>query len=119
MILRKTLYELWKDRKSSISYFYVFGCWCLILNNGKNNFKKFDVKSDEGIFLQYSTSSKTYRVLNKRTLVVQESIHIVFDESNDKPSRKEDMLNDDAENLNKKIDDLTLKDDSPQNDEED
>ena len=29
------------------------------------------------------------------------------------------MLDDDTENLNKKMDDLTLKDNSPQNDEED
>ncbi|XP_073152674.1 uncharacterized protein [Henckelia pumila] len=36
--------------------------------------------SDEGIFLGYSSISKAYRVFNKRTLNVEESIHVIFDE---------------------------------------
>ena len=93
-ILKKTPYELWKGRKPSIRYFHVFGCRCFILNNGKDNLSKFDAKSDEGVFLGYSTSSKAYRVFNRRTLVVEESIHVVFDESDKKSSRKEDVLYD-------------------------
>ena len=81
-ILKKTPYELWKGRKPNINYFHVFGCKCFVLNNGKDRLGKFDAKSDEGIFLGYSTSSKAYRVFNKRTLVVEESIHVIFDESN-------------------------------------
>ena len=80
-ILKKTPYELWNERKPNIKYFHAFGCKCFIHNNGKNNLGKFDAKSDEGIFLGYSTTSKAYRVFNKKTLVVEESIHIVFDES--------------------------------------
>ena len=38
---------------------------------------------DEGIFLGYSTSSKSYRLFNKCILVVEESTHIIFDEAND------------------------------------
>ena len=30
----------------------------------------------------YSTASKAYRVFNKKTLVVKESLHVIFDESN-------------------------------------
>ena len=56
----------------------------LILNNKKDNLKKIDVKSDKGIFLGYSTSNKACRVFNKRTLIIEESIHVVFDEINDK-----------------------------------
>ena len=41
--------------------------------NDKDNLGKFDAKSDEGIFLGYSTNSKAYRVFNKRTMVVDES----------------------------------------------
>ena len=41
---------------------------------------KFDAKSDEGIFLGYSTQSKSYKVLNKRTNRVEESMHVIFDE---------------------------------------
>ena len=80
-ILIKILYELWKDRKPNLDYFHAFSCRCFIHNNGKDNLKKFDPKSDEGIFLGYSTSSKVYGVFNKRTLVVEENIHVVFDES--------------------------------------
>ena len=68
-ILKKSPYELWKKKKPNISYFKVFGCKFFILNT-KDNFGKFDAKSDVGIFLGYSTSSKAFRVFNKRTMVV-------------------------------------------------
>ncbi|KAH9705964.1 hypothetical protein KPL70_012065 [Citrus sinensis] len=90
--LNKTSYELWKDRKPNIGYFKVFGCKCFVLNT-KDNLGKFDPKSDVGIFLGYSNSSKTYRVYNKRTLVVEESMHVIFDESN--PSSTERVVVDD------------------------
>ena len=80
-ILKKTPYELWKGKKPNISYFKVFGCKCFILNQ-KDDLGKFDSKSDVGIFLGYSTSSKAFRVYNRRTLVVEESMHVIFDESN-------------------------------------
>jgi hypothetical protein len=50
--------------------------------NDRDNLGKFDAKSDEGIFLGYSLNSKAYRVFNKRTMVVDESMHVVFDETN-------------------------------------
>nr|GFC51558.1 retrovirus-related Pol polyprotein from transposon TNT 1-94 [Tanacetum cinerariifolium] len=37
-------------------------------------------KGDECIFMGYSTQSKAYRVFNKRTRVIMESIHVNFDE---------------------------------------
>nr|GFB22678.1 Gag-Pol polyprotein [Tanacetum cinerariifolium] len=37
-------------------------------------------KGDECIFVRYSTQSKAYRVFNKRTRVIMESIHVNFDE---------------------------------------
>jgi hypothetical protein len=79
--LNKTPYELWNNRKPNIGYFKVFGCKCFVLND-RDNLGKFDAKSDEGIFLGYSTNSKAYRVFNKRTMVVDESMHVVFDETN-------------------------------------
>ncbi|KAH9725263.1 Integrase catalytic domain-containing protein [Citrus sinensis] len=90
--LNKTPYELWKDRKPNIGYFKVFGCKCFVLNT-KDNLGKFDSKSDVDIFLGYSNSSKAYRVYNKRTLVVEESMHVTFDESN--PSSMEKVVVDD------------------------
>jgi hypothetical protein len=50
--------------------------------NDRDNLGKFDAKSDESIFLGYSTNSKAYRVFNKRTMVVDESMHVVFYETN-------------------------------------
>ena len=92
--LNKTPYELWKDRKPNIGYFKVFGCKCFILNK-KDNLGKFDPKSDVGIFLGYSNSSKAYRVYNKRILVIEESMHVTFDESN-LSSAKKVFVNDDT-----------------------
>ena len=76
----KTSYELIKGRKPNISHLRTFGCKCFIHNNGKDNLGKFDPRSDEGIFVGYSSNSKAYRVYNKRTKKFEESIHVVFDE---------------------------------------
>ncbi|KAL8469749.1 hypothetical protein ACS0TY_032553 [Phlomoides rotata] len=54
----KTPYELWNNRKPSISYFRSFGCKCFIHNNGKVQLKAFESKADEGIFLGYSSVSR-------------------------------------------------------------
>ena len=51
-------------------------------NNGKDVLGKFDPGSDEAIFLGYSSHSKAYKVFNKRILCAEESVHILFDESN-------------------------------------
>ncbi|KAJ9557387.1 hypothetical protein OSB04_012001 [Centaurea solstitialis] len=56
---RKTAYELFRNKKPSIEHFHIFGCVCYILNN-KHNLGKFDSKSDDGVFLGYSSISKTY-----------------------------------------------------------
>jgi hypothetical protein len=39
-----------------------------------------DPKSDEGIFLGYSTNSRAYIVFNSRTKVAMESINVVIDD---------------------------------------
>ncbi|GMI80361.1 hypothetical protein HRI_001705400 [Hibiscus trionum] len=93
-ILKKTPHEILKSKKPNISYFHHFGCKCFVLNNRKDNLGKFDAKSDEAIFLGYSLNSKAYRVFNKRNLVVEESIHVVFDDN--LLSRKESCDDDDV-----------------------
>ncbi|KAJ9547172.1 hypothetical protein OSB04_019715 [Centaurea solstitialis] len=70
---RRTPYELFRNRKPSIEHLHIFGCVCYILNN-KDNLGKFDSKSDDGIFLGYSSISKTYRVFNKRRQTIEETI---------------------------------------------
>ena len=77
---KKTPYELWKGRKPNVKYFKNFGSTCFILKD-RENVGKFDSLSDEGIFLGYSSTSKTYRVYNKRTMKVMETVNIVIDES--------------------------------------
>ncbi|KAH9743963.1 Integrase catalytic domain-containing protein [Citrus sinensis] len=115
--LNKTPFELWKDRKPNISYFKVFGCKCFILNT-KDNLGKFDSKSDVGIFLGYSNSSKAYRVYNKRTLVVEESMHVTFDESNPSSTKKVIVDSDADEELQKESSKDNQKDASHGNQDE-
>jgi len=81
-ILKKTPYELFRGRKLNLSHLKVFGYKCFILKNGKDRLGKFDSKSDEGIFLGYSQHGHAYRVYNKRTILVEESVHVNFDETN-------------------------------------
>ena len=51
---------------------------------------KFDSRSDKGIFLGYSFTSKAYRVYNKRIMKVMETINVVIDESSN--SGSEDFI---------------------------
>ncbi|RDX93990.1 putative mitochondrial protein, partial [Mucuna pruriens] len=51
-----------------------------------DNLDKFDPKSDKGIFIRYLTTSKAYRVYNSKTLKVEESIHVKFNDS--KPNKE-------------------------------
>nr|GEX82570.1 hypothetical protein [Tanacetum cinerariifolium] len=44
------------------------------------NLDKMKEKGDECIFVRYSNLSRAYRVFNKRTRVIMESIHVNFDE---------------------------------------
>nr|GFC03223.1 retrovirus-related Pol polyprotein from transposon TNT 1-94 [Tanacetum cinerariifolium] len=44
------------------------------------NLVKMKEKGDECIFMGYSTHSRAYKVFNKRTRVIMESIHVNFDE---------------------------------------
>ncbi|MCI03437.1 retrovirus-related pol polyprotein from transposon tnt 1-94, partial [Trifolium medium] len=85
-----TLYELWKGSKPTVKHFHVFGSKCYILADREQR-RKMDPKSDEGIFLGYSTNIKAYRVFNYRTKVMMESINVVIDDSStDKVTDVED-----------------------------
>jgi hypothetical protein len=73
-----------------VKYFRTFGSKCYILRD-RENLKKFDPKSDEGIFLGYSSNSRAYRVFNKRTETVMESINVVIDDEEvERPSSGEE-----------------------------
>ncbi|KAJ9544671.1 hypothetical protein OSB04_024378 [Centaurea solstitialis] len=77
---RKTPYHIINRRVPNVKYFHVFGCRCYILKNW-DNLGKFDKKADEGYFLGYSLTSKTFRVYNKRTKMVMETVYVTFDET--------------------------------------
>nr|GEW65950.1 ribonuclease H-like domain-containing protein [Tanacetum cinerariifolium] len=57
-----------------------FGCLVTILNT-KDHLGKFDGKDDEGFFIGYSINSKSSRVFNSRTRIVEENLHIKFSEN--------------------------------------
>ncbi|EOY19682.1 Uncharacterized protein TCM_044860 [Theobroma cacao] len=107
LLISKTPYELYKGRKPNISHLKSFCCKCFVLNNGKQPLGKFDAKSDEAIFLGYALKSKAYRGFNKRTLTVEESIHVVFDESNALQKKVHDD-DDDVEVLEKQMKEMSL-----------
>ena len=77
---KNTPYELWKGRKPKFKYFKIFGNTCFILKD-RENVRKFDTHSDEGIFLGYLSSSKAYRIFNKTTSKVMETVNVVIDET--------------------------------------
>ncbi|GKB53229.1 ribonuclease H-like domain-containing protein, partial [Tanacetum coccineum] len=57
-----------------------FGCPVTILNT-IDHLGKFDGKADEGFFVGYFLNSKAFRVINSRTRIVEENLHIRFSES--------------------------------------
>ncbi|GJY72679.1 putative ribonuclease H-like domain-containing protein [Tanacetum coccineum] len=73
----KTPYELFRGFKPALSFMRPFGCHVTILNT-LDSLGKFDGKSDEGFFVEYSLSNKAFRVYNTRTRRVEENLHIGF-----------------------------------------
>jgi hypothetical protein len=76
---KKTPYELWFGRPTSIKYFKVFGSKCYSKNNDES-LGKYDDRVDEGIFLGYATKSKGYKCYNKRLHKLIDCIDVKFDE---------------------------------------
>nr|GEX40515.1 hypothetical protein [Tanacetum cinerariifolium] len=75
----KTAYHIINDRKPSIKHLHIFSCICYITRDGEN-LDKMKEKGDLCIVVGYFTQSKGYRVYNKRTRMIVESIRIRFDE---------------------------------------
>ncbi|PRQ45332.1 putative RNA-directed DNA polymerase [Rosa chinensis] len=76
----KTPYEILKGKKPNVSHLRVFGSPCYIYRD-REYLAKFDAKSDKGVFLGYSLNSRAYRVYNKRTCSVMETINVSIDDS--------------------------------------
>ncbi|GKD05844.1 retrovirus-related pol polyprotein from transposon TNT 1-94 [Tanacetum coccineum] len=75
----KTPYHIINGRKTSVKFFHIFSSLCYIVRDGEN-LDKMKEKGDACIFVGYSTQSRAYRVFNKRTRVIVETIHVNFDE---------------------------------------
>nr|GFA30292.1 hypothetical protein [Tanacetum cinerariifolium]GFA45400.1 hypothetical protein [Tanacetum cinerariifolium] len=89
--LEKTPYHIINDWKLSVKFFYLFCSLCYIVRDGEN-LDKMKGKGDACIFVGYSTQSRAYRVFNKRTRVIVETIHVNFDEL---PQMASDHVNSD------------------------
>ena len=85
---KKTQYELWKGRKPNVKYFRIFDSTCFILKD-RENVWKFDIWSNEGIFLGYLSFSKTYKAFNKKKSKVMETVNVVIDETSTSTTQKE------------------------------
>ncbi|GJR64215.1 retrovirus-related pol polyprotein from transposon TNT 1-94 [Tanacetum coccineum] len=75
----KTPYELMQDKKPDLSFFHVFGSLCYPTNDHED-LGKFDAKADIGIFVGYAPAKKAFRIYNRRTRIISETIHVTFDE---------------------------------------
>nr|GEV89238.1 putative ribonuclease H-like domain-containing protein [Tanacetum cinerariifolium] len=74
---KKTPYELLLGRSPSIGFMRPFGC-PVTIHNTLDPLGKFDGKANEGLLVGYFVNSKAFRLLNSRTRIVQETLHINF-----------------------------------------
>nr|GEW00292.1 hypothetical protein [Tanacetum cinerariifolium] len=75
----KTPYELINGRKLDISFLYIFGALCYPKND-REDIGKLGAKGDIGFFIGYSADSCAYRIYNRRTKKIMETINVSFDE---------------------------------------
>ncbi|GJR27260.1 retrovirus-related pol polyprotein from transposon TNT 1-94 [Tanacetum coccineum] len=75
----KTLYELVHDKNPDLTFIRVFSALCYPINNSED-LVKLQPTADIGIFVGYAPSRKGYRIYNKRTRRIMETIHVQFDE---------------------------------------
>ncbi|GJZ86924.1 retrovirus-related pol polyprotein from transposon TNT 1-94, partial [Tanacetum coccineum] len=75
----KTPYELVHDKKLDLSFLCIFGALCYPTNDSKD-LSKLKAKADIGFFVGYALNRKGYKIYNKRTQQIMETIHVTFDE---------------------------------------
>ncbi|GJT05913.1 retrovirus-related pol polyprotein from transposon TNT 1-94 [Tanacetum coccineum] len=75
----KTPYELINGRKLDTSFLHVFGALCYPKND-REDIGKLGAKGDIGFFIGYSANSCAYRVYNRRTKKIMETMNVTFDE---------------------------------------
>ncbi|GJR24299.1 integrase, catalytic region, zinc finger, CCHC-type containing protein [Tanacetum coccineum] len=67
------------NKKPDLTFFRVFGALCSLTNDSEN-LGKLQPTADIGIFVGYAPNRKGYRIYNKRTRQIMETIHVTFDE---------------------------------------
>nr|GEX96618.1 hypothetical protein [Tanacetum cinerariifolium] len=75
----KTPYEHINGRKPDISFLHVFGALCYPKND-REDIGKLGAKGDIGFFIGYSADSCAYRIYNRRTKKIMETMNVSFDE---------------------------------------
>nr|GFA15316.1 retrovirus-related Pol polyprotein from transposon TNT 1-94 [Tanacetum cinerariifolium] len=83
----KTPYELINKRKPNIRFFCVFRCRCYLLNDYED-VGKLKAKGDIGVFVGYLKESATFRIYNKQTCKIHESVNVNFDENSEMASKQ-------------------------------
>ncbi|GJV16900.1 retrovirus-related pol polyprotein from transposon TNT 1-94 [Tanacetum coccineum] len=68
-----------QDKKPDLSFFHDFGALCYPTNDN-DDMGKLDAKANIGIFIGYAPSKKAFKIYNKRTRKIIETIHVTFDE---------------------------------------
>nr|GEV77010.1 retrovirus-related Pol polyprotein from transposon TNT 1-94 [Tanacetum cinerariifolium] len=94
----ETPYELMNKRKPNIKFFCVFGCRCYLLNDYED-VGKLNEKGGIEVCVGYSKESAAFRIYNKRTRKIHESVNLNFDEIS-KMASKEFSLEPDLSKLN-------------------
>nr|GFA78440.1 integrase, catalytic region, zinc finger, CCHC-type, peptidase aspartic, catalytic [Tanacetum cinerariifolium] len=72
-------YELIQGRKIDISYLHVFWALCY-LKNDHEDIGKLGAKGDIGFFIGYSANFVAYRVYNRGTKKIMETMNVMFNE---------------------------------------
>ncbi|GJS71289.1 retrovirus-related pol polyprotein from transposon TNT 1-94 [Tanacetum coccineum] len=70
---------LMHDKKPDLSFLHVFGSLCYPTTDNED-LGKLDAKADIGIFVGYAPAMKAFRIYNRRTGKIIETIHVTFDE---------------------------------------
>nr|GFC15018.1 retrovirus-related Pol polyprotein from transposon TNT 1-94 [Tanacetum cinerariifolium] len=70
----KTQYELLHDKLPDLSFFHVFGALCYLTNDSEN-LGKLQLKAYIGIFIGYALTKKAFRIYNRHTRRIIETIH--------------------------------------------
>ncbi|GKB43088.1 retrovirus-related pol polyprotein from transposon TNT 1-94 [Tanacetum coccineum] len=78
-LYNKTPYELVHNKKQDLSFLRVFGALCYQTNDSED-LGKLKAKADIGFFVGYASNRKGYRIYNRRTRQIMETIHVTFDE---------------------------------------